>query len=292
MEHVATLSHRGRRRRKNEDCVLAAQLADDALLLAVADGVGGERAGEVASRDAVRLIEEQMTAPHDGSPGERLAAAIRHANGIVWQRGQQAAHLHGMATTVVAGFVQGGRAWLANVGDSRAYLIHKGEIVRVTQDHSLVAERVREGNLTEEEARQSRVRHIITRSVGSGAELEVDLFGPLELAPETTLLLCSDGLYEVVGDGEILAAVTDASPVEAAHRLVDLANERGGPDNISVVVYRETGRSEPGRARQAEGTLDPPGRYTIAGITTSSGSWPQVAAAMRHSGVAQVEVAQ
>ena len=269
MDRVAALTHRGRRRRKNEDAILATALPGGALLLVVADGVGGERAGEVASRSAVRLLEQQMASRVGSAPADRLRAALRHVNSILWQRSQSEAHLHGMATTVVAALLRDGQAWIANVGDSRAYLVQDGAARQLTRDHSLVAERVREGDLTEEEAKQSHARHVITRSVGSEEDLDVDTYGPLTLPGGCSLLLCSDGLYDVVGASEIASVASGAPPEVAARELIDLANEHGGPDNISVVIYQEEGDGHAPGDRQHVTSLQPPGRYAIAGITTA-----------------------
>lgn len=269
MDHVAALSHKGRRHPHNEDSILTVGLADGSLLLAVADGVGGERAGEVASKEAVRTIEQQVKALAKAPPGERLQAAIRQASAAIWKSSQDNVKLRGMATTTVAAIVAGGQAWLANVGDSRAYLIVDGGITQLTDDHSLVAERVRDGDLTEEEAKESRARHIITRSVGSDEEVEPDLFGPLALPTGSHLLLCSDGLHDVVSDEEIASIVTGNDLAHAAQRLIERANEEGGPDNISVVLYHELGNGATVVAKRDAASLEPPSRYAIAGITTA-----------------------
>jgi protein phosphatase len=175
-----------------------------------------------------------------------------------------------MATTVVAAVVERGEASIVNVGDSRAYLVHGGTARQITRDHSLAAEAVRDGDLTQDEARLSNARHVITRSVGGAPELDVDQFGPVALASGACLLLCSDGLYDVVNDDEIARAVAGAAPDAAAGALIELANDRGGPDNISVVIFRQPARdqSEPLESRDA--SLQPPSRYTIAGITTAA----------------------
>ncbi len=240
MSSLAALSDKGRRARKNEDSILAAALPGSAYLLAVADGVGGERAGEIASKTVTDTLRDALDGRPLSQPLDDLRSAIGAANVSVWQRSQADDRVRGMASTVVAALVAGGQAWLANVGDSRAYLIEGAAIRQITDDHSLVAERVREGDLTEEEAKQSRARHIITRSIGSDESVEVDVFGPIALPPGSRLLLCSDGLHDVVPEDEIASIVGTLSPEDATHELVRAANERGGPDNISVVVYRES----------------------------------------------------
>lgn len=268
MNHIVALSHPGRRRRKNEDTVLQQELADSGVLLVVADGVGGERAGEVASAEAVQVLRAEYAKSSDEPPALRLQRVVNEANSAVWRKSRESGKYNGMSTTLVAAVVRGSQAWLVNVGDSRGYVIAGGTLRQVTADHSLVAERVREGELTEEEARHSRVRNVITRSVGSEEDVEVDVFGPIELAQGTRILLCSDGLTDVVED-EVIQAVAAKQPVrEAAQHLIDLANKGGGPDNISVVMYEASEPfASPPEGKKIAG-LEPPGRYAIAGITT------------------------
>ena len=141
-----------------------------------------------------------------------------------------------MATTLVAALVRGHSAWLASVGDSRAYLFHQGELTQRTQDHSWVAEQIRAGRLTEEEAEHSEFRNVITRAVGVADTVEPDKVGPISLPAGSLLLLCSDGLHRVVSDDEIAAVLASGTPQEMAERLIALANEAGGPDNISVAI--------------------------------------------------------
>lgn len=268
MDSVGALSNKGRRRRKNEDSILSVPLSGGAVLIAVADGVGGERAGEVASSGVTKLLSEQLTSQVLSHFDEDLAMAIQAANHTLWERARNDVRLQGMATTLVAAIVDDGNAWLANVGDSRAYLIEGANITQITQDHSLVAERVREGDLTEEEARQSQARHIITRSIASDAHIEVDTFGPLALPADSRLLLCSDGLHDVVEESEIARIASSVPADEAVRELIDAANNRGGPDNISVVIYQApgaAGAAPPPRKRTS--SVEPPNRYALAGIT-------------------------
>jgi len=143
-----------------------------------------------------------------------------------------------MCTTLVATIICEGQAWVANVGDSRAYLIRNDQIRRLTEDHSWVAEQVKAGRMTEEEAATSPRRNIITRCLGSQETLNVDLLPPLALQPDDVLVLCSDGLTGVVSEPEIAAACSNTPSAVAARHLVNLANRRGGPDNISVIVGR------------------------------------------------------
>lgn len=238
MDNVAVRTHRGRRRRTNEDRVLAVDLGDGELLLAVADGLGGERGGEVASAEALQVIEREMRESIGAGAALRLAIAIESACRTVWKHSQSDKRVRGMATTVVAALVVGGETWVANVGDSRASTIHEGVLTQISDDHSLVGESVREGEMTEEEARESNIKHIVTRTVGTEESVEVDVFGPLRLPSGDTVLLSSDGLHDVVESVEIAALASEPDLNRAAALLVDAANALGGPDNISVVLYR------------------------------------------------------
>lgn len=235
-------SDAGRQREKNEDRFAAASIvlpSGEVTLLAVADGMGGAAGGEVASqRTVAELIRILNQAPPGVSDGEILAAGVAAANETVYEQAQSVAELHGMGTTLVAVLVRGQQATVAHVGDSRAYLVRDGTPYRLTADHSWVAEQVRMGDLTEEEAGASDLRNVLTRSIGVKPGVVPEVAEPFGLRPGDALLLCSDGLYGVVDDATIAAAVRDADPALAAQRLVDLANRRGGPDNITVVAGR------------------------------------------------------
>jgi protein phosphatase len=235
----AALSDPGRRRPRNEDRVLALELPNrSCFVFVVADGVGGADGGAEASQAVVDAIARAF----DGSarlddPEGRLTAAIDEANGtIVAQQGQPAAAGN---TTVDAIVAWDGRFAVAHVGDSRAYLLRGQELLRLTEDHSLVAEQVRAGILTEDEASRSARRNIITRSVGSPGGVEIDTRPAEPLREGDVLLLSSDGLHGVASAEEIAGILlAEDAPEQAAARLVAVANERGGPDNVSVVVAR------------------------------------------------------
>lgn len=235
----------GRRRSSNQDRFIAQVIetrAGPVVLLAVADGMGGAAGGEVASAHAV---DELLRVVHEADPAEddahTLMTAIAAANRAVFSHARRDPALYGMGTTLVAALIRGQRLVVGHVGDSRAYLIRGGSIRRLTADHSWVAEQVRRGELTEEEAATSSFRNILTRSVGVTEQVEPELSPPLALAPGDIVLLCSDGLHGVVDDATIARIAQAAEPEAAARRLVDLANERGGPDNITVVVARLSG---------------------------------------------------
>jgi serine/threonine protein phosphatase PrpC len=237
----AARTHRGCRRRQNEDEVLVRQgLGSNGVwvLLAVADGMGGAAEGGRASREAIRILGLELERWSDGAPADTLRGAFETANRFLVDLGNRRRSHRGMGTTLVAALTDGSQAWVANVGDSRAYHIDGDLIRQLTEDHSLVAEQVRAGYLDEGAAAASPHKNIITRSLGHSAALRVDVFGPVELHAGEALLLCSDGLYSVVAESEVAAHAIAFEPEEAAGRLIALANERGAPDNVSVVLAR------------------------------------------------------
>jgi PPM family protein phosphatase len=223
----------GRVRSVNQDLLLQ---SDD--LFAVADGMGGHVGGEVAAQVAVEVLGSAFR--RDPSV-QGLEAAFAEANRAVWRQSQRELDLHGMGTTLTAlGLVAGGDGRdlvaLANVGDSRAYLLSRGSLIQLTADHSLAEEKVRQGELSEAEAAVHPHRHILTRALGVAANVQIDLW-ELHLATGDRLLLCSDGLSNDIGAPEMAKLLTSvADPNVAAGELVRLANEHGGNDNITVVV--------------------------------------------------------
>lgn len=235
----ASITDPGRARPANEDSVLGVGPVDGYHLFAVADGVGGLEAGATASDTVVselhRAFSEGLASK---SPPDLLVGAILEANARVFGRTDGERKVRSGSTVVALllgpdGFV------IASVGDSRAYLLRGGELLRLTEDHSLVAEQVRAGILSEEQAARSARRNIITRSVGTGDELEVDTMDLAEVQSGDVFLLCSDGLHGVLAADELREAIARIDPPERiAQDLVDQANERGGPDNISVVLAR------------------------------------------------------
>ena len=218
----------GRGRPENEDNLLV----DSAHgLYAVADGMGGHRAGEVASATAIDTLQAAFL---NGEPLDRAVAA---ANATVFAKGADDPSLRGMGTTLTAVALQGdGSALLGHVGDSRAYLMRGGAVTQVTDDHSLVEQLVREGRLSPEEAQNHPQRAIITRALGVDADVEVDTYR-LDLKPGDRLLICSDGLTTMLSDDTIASMLRrHVDPQQAADSLVDMANQAGGEDNITVVI--------------------------------------------------------
>ncbi len=230
---VGGASHTGRLRTQNQDCAFISP-----RLVALADGMGGPPAGDVASQLAIEALRDAMADPAIPT----LGAAVAAANARVWERGA-AREYRGMGTTLCAlALVDDGSESdeplidIANVGDSRVYRLRDGELELLTQDHSLVEEMVREGRLTAEEAQYSGQRNIVTRAVGIYETVEIDTWA-IEPLVGDRYLLCSDGLFNEVPEGRIasgLRAYDD--PTETAHHLVDLANRGGGRDNITCVV--------------------------------------------------------
>jgi protein phosphatase len=239
-------SDTGLQRKENEDNAYAL-----APLFVVADGMGGAQAGEVASRIAVEAFQDGLSP--DGSPEERLAERVRAANRQIYERSRTETGREGMGTTLTAAYLDDAQLAIAHVGDSRAYLFRDGDLLRLTQDHSLVDELVRRGKLTEEQAAEHPQRSIITRALGPEPEVEVDtLTYPVRAGD--VLLLCSDGLTSMLSEeqvAEVLAATSDLG--KAAGVLINQANEAGGRDNITVVLFRlEDVSAGPGVAAPAD----------------------------------------
>ena len=243
------LTHVGRQRQHNEDSFL---VADEAKLFLVADGMGGHAAGEIASRIAVDSISEFIvhTKEDDGTwphaydehytrTTNRLMAALRMANTRVLEAMRKDARLRGMGTTVVAAMADGGKMSVAHVGDSRAYMIRHGKISRITSDHSWVFEQVQAGMLTEAEAEKHPLRNVITRALGGALSVNPDA-SEIDSKPGDIYLLCSDGLTGMVPEEEILKLVTaNTDDLEkACKELIDMANERGGLDNVTAILVK------------------------------------------------------
>lgn len=242
----AGLTDVGRKRNHNEDSYL---IDEELQLYVVADGMGGHAGGGTASRIAVETIDQEMRAaqkqpdnpfggdtPLQDSPlPEYLRSAVEKACAAIFKAAQDDPRLAGMGTTTITLCVKGENAIFAHVGDSRAYLIRGDLIQQVSEDHSLVNEQIKAGMITPEEAKHSRYKNIITRSVGFEEEVQVDVMG-LVGKPGDFFVLCSDGLANLVEDREIRDVVSSTPLKEAPKKLIELANERGGDDNITVIV--------------------------------------------------------
>ncbi|HVM16940.1 MAG TPA: Stp1/IreP family PP2C-type Ser/Thr phosphatase [Gaiellaceae bacterium] len=220
----------GRKRRRNEDSFVVRP-----PLFAVADGMGGAQAGEIASRLATEALGDSAPA---GTAEERVVGLVQGANRRVYERSAEDAAVSGMGTTITLALVEDGLVTIGHVGDSRAYLVRDGSLEQLTQDHSLVAELMRSGKLSPEEAESHPQRSVITRALGTDPDVDVDVF-TLEARPGDVFLLCSDGLTSMVGDDVILGAIeASRDDLDAAARtLIARANRGGGEDNITVVCF-------------------------------------------------------
>ncbi len=228
---TALLSLRGMRA-SNEDAVLETELPQGGHLVVVADGMGGHRSGEVASSMAVEVLGREIRS------GRSLEDCVRSANAAVLEEANRNPERAGMGTTLVAVFRSGSAYQVANVGDSRAYRIDRGGIRQLTVDHSFAAEAARAGGMSPEEIARSPWRNALTRSLGTQAELEVDLFGPFEIAgPPHVVLMCTDGVYRVLSDETLWKHLLSASsPAAAIRSLAALAVQNGSDDNVSLAV--------------------------------------------------------
>lgn len=227
----ALLTHQGCLRGDNQDRVEWLERAGGGVYV-VADGMGGHQQGERAAQLAVEGILEGIAQREVAL--EVLEAAFQQANLAIFREGQRP-DARGMGTTATALWLDLPYALLGHVGDSRAYLLRQGRLVQLTQDHSWVAEQQRKGLLSAEEARTHQWRNVITNALGTTPGLRVDLLG-LKLQPNDRILLCSDGLSGVVDEASIAQTLTQNDPAQICQQLIDLANQAGGPDNISAVV--------------------------------------------------------
>lgn len=257
------LSDIGKKRQQNEDsCILCApedkRLEQErGFLFAVADGMGGVSGGEFASRLALHsIVERYYTGVEPGIP-ERLREAVMTANKRIYEEAENHPEYHGMGTTVSVVLVNGENAYVAQVGDSRVYLWRTGRrrLWQLTEDHSLIAEQVRNGYLSEEEAQNHSLKNLITRAVGTREAITVDLFA-LKLEVDDAILICSDGLSNVVKDEEIAGAMRLNSLQGAARVLVGHALEAGGPDNITVALLKVI--KQPPKTELDEGAVQVP----------------------------------
>ncbi|MDP2315927.1 MAG: Stp1/IreP family PP2C-type Ser/Thr phosphatase [Pseudomonadota bacterium] len=237
----------GVKRTNNEDNYL---INDELNLFVVCDGMGGHAGGEFASAIAVNTVEEVLSdletspeieaAREEGAVEvmrERLRYAIRLAGKRIFEKANAEPEYRGMGTTCLVLLVDGSNAFVAHVGDSRGYIVREGRIEQLTEDHSLVNERIRAGLLTPEQARHHKLKNIITRSLGYTEDVEIDI-QVRALRRGDRFLLCSDGLSNLVEPAELGEAVRSMTPQEAARHLVQLACARGGDDNITAVITR------------------------------------------------------
>lgn len=270
---IATATDVGRKRSGNEDSH-AIWVSDDpqvrarqGMLLVVCDGMGGASAGEVASKLAADTVVQVVSTGGFEDPADALREAIESANGAVHSQATANADQRGMGTTCTAVVLRGREVWAGHVGDSRAYLVRGSKVMKLTKDHSLVAELIEKGHLTEAEAKHDHRRNVVTRSVGALEHVQVDSERVVDkLKPGDALVLCSDGLHGLVTDYEIGQIAGEEQPAEACASLIDLANERGGPDNITAIVVRLGGAAaaETDGVRAAEPAAKPEAPAPVA----------------------------
>jgi serine/threonine protein phosphatase PrpC len=275
----------GRVREHNEDSVAITDPTDAALkrkgrLFIVADGMGGYQAGEVASQIAAETVQREYYADPSDDPVKRLQNAVQKANNAVYDSAHSDRARAGMGTTIVAMAIVGRKAYLASVGDSRAYIVHQSDLVQITQDHSLVGEQVRAGLLTKEQARTHPQRNVITRALGSQPSVQVDTFEG-NLSEGDVMMMCTDGLTGHVPEEHIRTALDQLPPEQAVRQLIELANQGGGTDNISTIVIR-TGPTHPTEAKpdtdklpsktQPVATVAIPGKRRISLVWVAAGA--------------------
>ncbi len=240
---VGFKSDKGRWRTNNEDACFV--LLPDKVYV-VADGVGGGNAGEIASRTAVSQIANyivdnpisKMVEPYEIV--DYFRTCVEKASKNIYVMSQKYEQNHGMATTVVIVYANKGKAYITNVGDSRAYLLRQGELIQLTEDHTYVNTLVKAGVISKEEAKLDERKHVITRALGAEPEVEPDFF-QVDIAKDDIIIICTDGLYDEVGDEEMIQVLQkNQSMSEACKALVATANENGGHDNITIIGLRVT----------------------------------------------------
>lgn len=222
-------------RKVNEDSLY---IAPEIGLLAVADGMGGHQAGEIASGMAIHTLEREL--PHmlrkGASPEKALVDSVKLANISIYELSMQNQELKGMGTTITACLKQISNLFVAHVGDSRAYLVRNGNISQLTQDHSLVQELLRNGGINEEQALHHPQRNVLTRALGTEKSVQVDLYH-IKISPGDLLLLCTDGLTRYLSQGELLSVINNAPDINTAVRfLLGKALQSGGADNITIIL--------------------------------------------------------
>ncbi len=227
---------RGKVRRKNEDYFIARKLGEGEYIFAVADGMGGHQAGEIASRMACEELLRQLKKKARVSPIVFFKTIFERINRKILKESISDITKAGMGSTLSVLYIKGNQAYIAHIGDSRIYWVTGNKIVQLTMDHSLVERMVREGALSLEEARSHPKRNVLYQSLGVSTDLHPQLVGPVNIKPGDKFILCSDGLYNHLQDHELKKAVQQMDPQQAVDFFISKANERGGQDNITVVV--------------------------------------------------------
>lgn len=237
---VCAKSDIGMKRKENQDNFRLGRLSDNSVYAVVCDGMGGASAGSVASSVAAEEIAKRIANGYRKGASELtmknlLTTAVSAANTIVYQKSIKEPEKHGMGTTCVSAIVGEDKAYIASVGDSRAYLIENGEISQVTNDHTYVEMLYQQGKINKEEVNTHDMRHYITKAVGIERKVEVDFF-EVDVKEGTSVLLCTDGLTNFCDNDMILQTVMENGPEAALEQLIDCANSKGGKDNITVAI--------------------------------------------------------
>jgi protein phosphatase len=282
--HVGVITDTGRKRRRNEDAYVC-----EPPLFAIADGMGGAQAGEVASRLAAAALKESRA---DEGGEDRIQDLIQEANRRVYARSSTDPNTSGMGTTITVALVENGNVAFGHVGDSRAYLIRDGRMEQVTEDHSLVNELMKSGKLSREEAETHPQRSVITRALGTDPDVDVDTF-TIEAKAGDVFLLCSDGLTDMVGEREIQELVEgNRDDIDAALKaLVKAANRSGGEDNITVVAFEiAEGHALTHDGETRENVLPDPSPLDDEDTLTEADAVPAVDTAVISTGEIQAEL--
>ena len=236
--NYSVLTDIGRARSQNQDAVFATDEVVGSLpnLFVVADGMGGHKAGEYASNQAIALVKREVASDTESEPVQIINQGITTANNSIYEEAAQDATKSGMGTTMVVATIFDHHMCVGNVGDSRLYVYREGQLQQITQDHSVVGEMVRKGEMPKEQARNHPKRNLITRAVGAEKEIRVDFFDET-LADGDLVLMCTDGLTSMVEEKQIEEVLASAVPLqEKTDRLVELANDNGGRDNITIII--------------------------------------------------------
>ncbi len=249
MLEAFSISDVGKKRQINQDCVdiSVTPVGNLPNLLLLADGMGGHKAGDYAARYTIDTIKKEVNVSPETNPVHIFAEAIDYANAHLYEKSISNVNFQGMGTTLVAATCKDYKLSVANIGDSRLYLIRQNKMVQVTRDHSYVAELVQKGGIDKETAKNHPKKNYITRAVGAFERANADYFY-VETKPGDVILICSDGLTNMLSDEEILSIIYQENDLEfTCHKLVQAANEKGGFDNISVILARtvEAGKENP-----------------------------------------------
>lgn len=236
---VGNLTDIGKRRKHNEDYYGFFRLGEDEFLAIVADGMGGHASGEIASRMAVEIIQEVYAKERaDQEVLDSLKSAFEVANFSILQKSLEQDQLNGMGTTATVLVIKEDQTFVGHMGDSRAYLFRDAAVNQLTKDHSMVNRMVEQGLLSKEEAEHHPQRNVIYKALGVNRDADLELIGPLPVYLNDIFLLCSDGLTNLVTDDEMLKIVKKESPQKACEKLIQLANKRGGDDNITIQILK------------------------------------------------------